>query len=427
MNGPDPAGSRPRLGVVVDLDALDLLRLAEASQDRWTYVWVLDTTEQSSPVFPLLHRFGEIINVADADDHQAVEQVREVALDGITCFSDVSLERTAHLSDALGLRFHPPAAARKLTDKFRQRTALRSAGFDHPNFIEIDGDLDGCALERRCAGFVFPGICKPVRGMSSIDVARVADLNQLSEHLRSIAARGEARTMILESELVGFARLPRMPTFVSVECALIDGEFEAIGVRGKMDQSGFRSTGALMPAELDEQTVADVTECARRAAAACQATNGVLHIEIKLTASGPEIVEVNGRVGGRGVPELIRRQTASTSIRSPARSPWGFRSHDPLRWRGRACRTSSACKHPLALASPSTRGRSKFAARFGVDEVAVNQWESLGDPLWLVGYVSHDHRWRRHQPRPGIPDLQRHARPDASLLAERSRGTAAGS
>ena len=172
-----------------------------------------------------------------------------------------------------------------------------------------------------------------------------------------------------------------MPTFVSVECALIDGEFEAIGVRGKLDQRGFRSTGALMPAELSGQTVADVIDCARRAAAACQTTYGVLHIEIKLTASGPEIVEVNGRVGGRGVPELIRRQTGVDLHALACEIALGLPVTRPTQAEGSPCPTSSACRPPLVLASHSSRGRSTFAARFGVDEVSVNQRESLGDPL----------------------------------------------
>ena len=41
-------------------------------------------------------------------------------------------------------------------------------------------------------------------------------------------------------------------------------------------------------------------------------STGCLHTEVKFTPDGPEIIEVNGRVGG-GVPEMLERAAGSPS------------------------------------------------------------------------------------------------------------------
>src|SRR5262249_24487816 len=56
--------------------------------------------------------------------------------------------------------------------------------------------------------------------------------------------------------------------------------------------------GHFWPCHLPQAEQAEILDLAQRAVQALGITSGLTHTEIKLTASGPRIIEVNGRLGG---------------------------------------------------------------------------------------------------------------------------------
>jgi hypothetical protein len=79
-----------------------------------------------------------------------------------------------------------------------------------------------------------------------------------------------------------------------------------MAVTGRMPLSEpFRETGAFLPCALDQEEQSAVAAMAVSAAQALDVRHGCLHIEIKLTAQGPRVIEVNGRVPGGGIADLV--------------------------------------------------------------------------------------------------------------------------
>jgi argininosuccinate lyase len=65
----------------------------------------------------------------------------------------------------------------------------------------------------------------------------------------------------------------------------------------------------MFPAALDEPTVTAACDMAVSALAAVGFDRGVAHTELRLTAAGPRVVEINPRPAGNQITELVRRVT----------------------------------------------------------------------------------------------------------------------
>jgi biotin carboxylase len=164
----------------------------------------------------------------------------------------------------------------------------------------------------------------------------VAEAAELADRLKSL---GEPREeMLLEEYLVG-ADIPATAPFadyLSVETAVSDGELSHLALTGRFPPApDFRETGFFVPAAVDDASRDLVLDLATAATKALSVRTGFLHTEIKLTPSGPRVIEVNGRLGG-GLPDLLQ-QTA------------GF---DLLRWTLRA-----ALGEPVTVSAPLLTAR----------------------------------------------------------------------
>ncbi|MEC3992628.1 hypothetical protein VSR01_03330 [Actinacidiphila sp. DG2A-62] len=156
----------------------------------------------------------------------------------------------------------------------------------------------------------------------------------------------------------------------------------------------FRETGLILPSPLPEDEQRAYAAVARRALAAVGATKGAFHVELKSTAAGPEIIEINGRIGGfvaRGLrlasgADLGRQAVACALGHPPVLEP---------RWR----RCVALVLHqppPAARRVTAVPAREALAALPGV--IAVDMLAAPGDQvhwrhgtlgmtarLWVVG------------------------------------------
>jgi len=63
-----------------------------------------------------------------------------------------------------------------------------------------------------------------------------------------------------------------------------------------------------------------VPDLATAATKALRVRTGFLHTEIKVTPSGPRVIEVNGRLGG-GLPNLLQQAAGFDLLRALGRDP----------------------------------------------------------------------------------------------------------
>ena len=262
-----------------------------------------------------LRALGPVTTVDRPD--QVIDEILRITargrpVDGVLALSELVTYHAAVAAAALGLPANPPAAAARLRRKDLQRQALRDAGIACPSFAVVSDEPE---LRRAAADLEFPVVLKPAVGIGSLCVTWAEDHDQLVAAFRrgvELYARdprvaGELAVFVVESALRGWNWHgdDRMGTRVSVESLLVDGAVRHLAVTDKMPLvPPFREVGDVMPSGLPERRLGEIREMTTDVLRAIGATSGATHTELMLTASGPVVIEVNGRVGG-GIVELM--------------------------------------------------------------------------------------------------------------------------
>jgi len=251
---------------------------------------------------------GRALAVSELDDIVAatLAAVTDVRVDGVLTFSEPLLAASAAVAHALGLPHHSPDAVMRMQRKDLQRAALARAGVLGPRYAVLSNLAD---IDRATRELDFPAIIKPVSGYGSVATFQVTAAHEAraryseAAKVRSADWRlaSESPLFILEEFLAGshWHEDERMGDMVSVETLVFGGEISHLTVTDKFPPAfPFRETGDLMPSWLDGQQRAAVEAATTAAIRAVGATHGALHTELKLTARGPQIIEINGRLGG---------------------------------------------------------------------------------------------------------------------------------
>lgn len=250
---------------------------------------------------------------ADTNDSDAllprVERLHEVfGFDAVVTSCDYYLPTVALAADRLGLPGPDPEAVGNACRKDATRRVLAAAGVPGPRFAVHEEWAD---LARAAREIGYPLVVKPVDLCAGMYVRRVDDEEQLGAAVRALAdfpvnARGQRRApvVLLEELLDG----PE----VSVETVSHAGSVHVVGVTDKSvgGAPAFIETGHMFPAALLAAEAAVAEQTALDALKALGLTDGVVaHTEIKLTAAGPRVVEVNPRPAGNRITELVRHVT----------------------------------------------------------------------------------------------------------------------
>jgi hypothetical protein len=289
--------------------------------------------------------------------------------DGVVAFSERVVHDAQLVAWKLGLPANSPQTLAALRDKRTQRRMLREYGMPGPRqwTLANEGDCHRAAVE---AGF--PAVLKPSVGMGSIATFRVERAEQLAELWRAAAdlIRTDNRiahrspVQLLEEEL----RSPKpvdsrgLASYLSVEAIVDQGSMHVLAVSDKLPLAEpFRENGHLLPSVRSEAELAEVVRCARDAHTALRIVHGATHTEIRLTAGGPRIIEVNGRIGGQ-VSEQLLLSAGYRFEREIARSSTGVTPETRIRFRRPSAYLTSqppAGRHKVVRAPT----REEFRAR----------------------------------------------------------------
>ncbi|WP_433386899.1 ATP-grasp domain-containing protein [Micromonospora sp. KLBMP9576] len=308
---PEAGRAKPRVGVVLSPRGAAGVRdiLIAAGRD---IVVVPVLRREVSAQWPGLatvagRLFGEVVEVDAADP------VVPGPLAGIVTFGDAELELAAAIGSRLGVRHRDAGPA----DKYVQRSTLARHGVSRIGALPLAGpdDLDSVRGE-----WGLPFVVKPRRGAGGADVTVARTERQLQEIKESWPRQG---VRFAEQFIPDAAHRAGAwhADYVSVEVQSMSGRHDVITVFGKFPvhtRSGAAAqvvtTGDILPDALDEQTRRQVTDLVLRAHEVLGIGDGVTHTEVKLGADGPEIIEINCRIGGH-LNRLLRRRSGFDLVR----------------------------------------------------------------------------------------------------------------
>ncbi len=224
-------------------------------------------------------------------------------VDGVTTFSDYHTEVAAQVAAELGLPgpgIRPIATA---NHKHRLREALRGRPYtiDH---VLVTGPEELAAAAARLG---FPLVAKPPAEAISYGVRRIDELAALGPGYAEVSAirhslRGQPRPghVLLER----YVDAPE----VSVESMTVDGVTHFYGATAKTlcQPPTFLERSHAFPAALDNRVWADIRRVIVETFELIGYRQGPAHTELKLTADGPRIVEVNPRLPAGGITTMVR-------------------------------------------------------------------------------------------------------------------------
>ncbi|PBC82474.1 ATP-grasp domain-containing protein [Streptomyces sp. 2224.1] len=292
-SGEGSASPTGPLAVVFDSGAASAQEIGAAVQKIGPAVLVAAPSAAATAARPLLARAGHLVTLDNGFDH-AVREMKAHNIAGIVTFSEDALPLTGALAAALEVPFHDAPTLTKLTEKYPQRMALADAGVSPVRCRRI-GDASEWVEAVTAVGL--PAVVKPMRGAASRNTFHITDEAQGAALVAQLLD-GAEDSLVVEEYLVGQPN-GRIGDYVSVECLVIDGVVDVLMISGKFPQlPPFRETGQFWPAHLSDVQADQVRSLAVTAVGAVGIRSGFAHVEVKLTRSGPRIIEVNGRLGG---------------------------------------------------------------------------------------------------------------------------------
>ncbi|MFD8891270.1 pyridoxal-phosphate dependent enzyme [Streptomyces sp. NPDC059566] len=253
------------------------------------------------------------------------ERFRREEIAGVTTTSDFYVPAAARIAQWLGLPGNPPEAVAVCRDKSALRERLRAAGVRQPRYALVR-EPDGAAAAVARTGL--PCVVKPADDSGSTNVLLCADEAEVRAQIERILAidtnvRGmpTARTVLVEEYL-------EAPEY-SVEMFSQDGQAQCVGITAKSVTATpyFVEHRHLFPAPLPATTAQRITETVTAALDAAGIRLGATHTEVKLTAGGPALIEINPRPAGGMIPELIRLATGVDLLGEQLRAALGLPPH----------------------------------------------------------------------------------------------------
>jgi len=249
--------------------------------------------------------------------------------DGIVAVADRPTWLAALTAEALGLRYHPPAAVAACRDKYLTRQLFQAAGLPVPEFFRVGASADPVEIVRRAP---FPCVLKPLGLSGSRGVIRAngaADFVAAFERIRELLATPEIAMLREEQN-----RHIQVESFiegreVAVEGLVTGGELQVLAIFDKPDPLNgpfFEETIYVTPSRESAETQGILVQATRAAVRALGLMHGPIHAEMRWNGQGIWVLEVAARPigglcartlrfgGGMSLEELILRHAVGEPV-----------------------------------------------------------------------------------------------------------------
>ena len=311
----------------------------------------------------------EFYNASTIDIEAICKVAEEFKPDGImTLATDMPMRSIAAATSRLGLPGISMDTAIKSTDKGEMIKAFKEHGVESPWFYIIENVT---VLNALLPQLSYPCILKPTDNAGSRGVMLVKSAEELIEAYQYSVSQSRGGLVILEEYMTG----PE----VSVEVMVVDGEPHVLQVTDKLTTGApyFVEMGHNQPSMLPAEDVEKIMDLACRAVKSVGINCGPSHVEIKLTPTGPKMVELGARMGGDCITtHLVPLSTGVDKIKATIDVSLGLNPDiTPTQQKGSAIRFLDAPNGIIKV----IEGVEKAQNIDGVQEVSLTK--AIGDEV----------------------------------------------
>ncbi|WP_049690249.1 ATP-grasp domain-containing protein [Anaerococcus jeddahensis] len=238
----------------------------------------------------------EIISTIDIDS--VLSAAKKHNIDAIiTIASDMPIMTVAKVSEELGLVGVDLDTAIKATNKSKMREALKKSGVPVPLFFKVNNLEECLRAVKKIKEEGYRCILKPSDNSGSRGIVLLPDFDEdtIKKSYEYSKSNSRNKTVMVEEFMEG----PE----VSVETISVDGRCYIIQITDKITTGApyFVEMGHSQPSQLPDDIKYKIKEVAIAANKAIGIKDGPSHTEIKITNSGPKIVEIGARLGGDNI------------------------------------------------------------------------------------------------------------------------------
>ncbi|QXH33687.1 ATP-grasp domain-containing protein [Pseudomonas muyukensis] len=221
-----------------------------------------------------------------------------ITLSGVVAWKDLEVELASRLSQRLGLAGSSAEAAANVRDKARTRRCLDAVANANPRYAVVSDEqafLEGLdhvglpALLKPAGNSGSRGIFMLQPGCDALSVYRAFRAYNTPDKGEMYALYGQHA--LLEEQLVGSEH--------SISGLVADGRVVINAIIDKQfDRAIPIQYENVTPSRLDPALQAQICDLVRRAVAATGIDWCGFHVDLMVTAQGPKILEIGGRLGG---------------------------------------------------------------------------------------------------------------------------------
>jgi biotin carboxylase len=243
-----------------------------------------------------------------------------VRADGVLTFFENYVCEAARVAAALGLPGNPPDAVDAARSKVRTREMSMRLGLPTPKAQRVRS-LD--ELFAAAADVGFPAVVKPEFGASAAGVVRVDGFESLPgvyKLVRAVVTPEQKAIFRAGSDLLLEGYLDGVE--FDVDLILQDGEcvFSSVSQNWPTAEPSFQETGLHVPPTHSKSAVRELVDLSVRTVQSFGFRRGVLHVEGKCTSHGPRVIEVNARMGGARIHQMVEAVWGVDLIEAQLRS-----------------------------------------------------------------------------------------------------------
>ncbi|MDH6703287.1 ATP-grasp domain-containing protein [Streptomyces griseoviridis] len=320
--------------------------------------------------YPYATEDGIRVVVVDTSDESAVlsaarRSQKEARVAGVTSSSEYYVATAAATARVLDLPGPDAQAVRMCRNKARQRDVLRGSGVPVPEYELVRTADEAWAAAKRIG---HPVVIKPVQGSGSLGV-------RLCEGPDETMAHAAALTALAVNE-----RGVPVPRDILVEEYVRGAEYsvEVFGLTAVVVVTKhlgplphFVELGHDLPAALPTADTARVAEHAVRAVQALGLGWGAAHVELRMQGTDVRVIEVNPRLAGGLIPELIKQALGIDLVGSQVRAAVGMDPvHEPAQTTKTAAIRFLTTDRPGSLADQA-RTEEAVAAAHAIEHVTA--------------------------------------------------------
>jgi len=255
-------------------------------------------------------RLADAVLLVDYTDWSVLRPLVRAAHDVYGFTSVVSLveqamENVGRINDLLGLNGTPYRVAHLFKDKCAMRRHLLRCRLGGVAAAPVE-DADALRDFGRRHGY--PLVVKPIDGTGSRGVLRVDDAAGIDGAWRQVQ---ELRTRT-DLTMGNFFPVDRFlveqyvegPEY-SVETFTFDGRHVVVAITEKLTMPNFIEVGHAQPARLAPDDELALSRCIGDFLDAVGLDQGPAHTEVRLSATGPRVIESHDRIGGDRIGDLV--------------------------------------------------------------------------------------------------------------------------